>query len=111
MKMVITEKQFAKIIGTREEVLDEVDSALTDSSKSTTPSSSSSSSSSSDSTADSTPNTPANPDDPNPPYPDIPKWESGLERGAANQIDYNTKWKDIVYSKLSNKKFRSSGPC
>lgn len=109
MKMVITEKQFAKIIGTREEVLDEVDSTTPDSSKSTSSSSSSTSpGDSSDSSGDAHASLDASE---YPAYPDIPKWEDGLERGAANQIQYNTKWKDIVYSKLSNKKFRSSGPC
>jgi hypothetical protein len=110
MKMVVTEKQLAKILGTREKVLDEVDNTITDSSKSATSSSSSSTSpgGSSDSSGDAHASLDANE---YPAYPDIPKWEDGLERGPANQIQYNTKWKDIVYSKLSNKKFRSSGPC
>lgn len=30
-----------------------------------------------------------------PPYPTVTKWETGLNRGPANQIA-NTKWSDIV---------------
>lgn len=36
-----------------------------------------------------------------PPYPDTGKWESGVERGPANQIAMNSKWSDVVGSKLT----------
>jgi hypothetical protein len=29
------------------------------------------------------------------PYPTVTKWESGLTRSVANQIDYKAKWKDL----------------
>ena len=28
-------------------------------------------------------------------YPTVPKWETGLTRSVANQIDYKVKWKDL----------------
>lgn len=28
-------------------------------------------------------------------YPTVTKWESGLARSVANQIDYKAKWKDL----------------
>jgi hypothetical protein len=28
-------------------------------------------------------------------YPTVTKWETGLTRSVANQIDYNAKWKDL----------------
>jgi hypothetical protein len=28
-------------------------------------------------------------------YPAVTKWETGLVRSVANQIDYNAKWKDL----------------
>lgn len=28
-------------------------------------------------------------------YPTVTKWESGLTRSVANQIDYKVKWKDL----------------
>jgi hypothetical protein len=28
-------------------------------------------------------------------YPTVTKWESGLTRSVANQIDYKAKWKDL----------------
>jgi hypothetical protein len=36
-------------------------------------------------------------------YPEVGKWESGVERGAGNQIGV-TKWSDIVGSKLTRSK-------
>ena len=36
-----------------------------------------------------------------PEYPETGKWESGIERGAANQIAMNSKWSDVVGSKLT----------
>ena len=36
-----------------------------------------------------------------PAYPETGKWESGIERGAANQIAMNSKWSDVVGSKLT----------
>lgn len=36
-----------------------------------------------------------------PPYPEVGHWESGVERGAANQIAMNSKWSDVVGSKLT----------
>lgn len=36
-------------------------------------------------------------------YPEVGKWESGVERGAANQIGV-TKWSDIVGSTLTRGK-------
>jgi len=38
---------------------------------------------------------PASDDGTKPDYPTVTKWESGVVRGAANQIG-NTKWSDIV---------------
>ena len=34
---------------------------------------------------------------PSPPaaYPTVTKWETGLTRSVANQIDYKAKWKDL----------------
>lgn len=29
------------------------------------------------------------------PYPTVTKWETGLIRSVANQIDYKAKWKDL----------------
>lgn len=29
------------------------------------------------------------------PYPTVTKWETGLTRSVANQIDYKVKWKDL----------------
>lgn len=29
------------------------------------------------------------------PYPAVTKWETGLTRSVANQIDYKAKWKDL----------------
>jgi hypothetical protein len=29
------------------------------------------------------------------PYPTVTKWETGLTRSVANQIDYKAKWKDL----------------
>lgn len=29
------------------------------------------------------------------PYPTVTKWETGLNRSVANQIDYKAKWKDL----------------
>lgn len=28
-------------------------------------------------------------------YPTVTKWETGLNRSVANQIDYKAKWKDL----------------
>ena len=28
-------------------------------------------------------------------YPTVTKWETGLTRSVANQIDYKVKWKDL----------------
>lgn len=28
-------------------------------------------------------------------YPSVTKWETGLTRSVANQIDYKAKWKDL----------------
>lgn len=28
-------------------------------------------------------------------YPTVTKWETGLTRSVANQIDYKAKWKDL----------------
>jgi len=28
-------------------------------------------------------------------YPTVTKWETGLTRSVANQIDYKSKWKDL----------------
>jgi hypothetical protein len=39
-----------------------------------------------------------------PPYPETGKWESGVERGPANQIAMNSKWSDVVGSKLTRGK-------
>lgn len=39
-----------------------------------------------------------------PPYPETGKWESGVERGPANQIAMNSKWEDVVGSKLTRGK-------
>ena len=36
-------------------------------------------------------------------YPEVGKWESGLERGPANQVGV-TKWADIVGDKLKRGK-------
>ena len=36
-------------------------------------------------------------------YPEVGKWESGLERGPANQVGV-TKWADVVGSKLKRGK-------
>jgi hypothetical protein len=36
-------------------------------------------------------------------YPEVGKWESGIERGAGNQIGI-TKWEDVVGSKLTRGK-------
>ena len=36
-------------------------------------------------------------------YPEVGKWESGVERGPANQIGV-TKWSDVVGSKLQRGK-------
>ncbi len=36
-------------------------------------------------------------------YPEVGKWESGVERGSANQIGV-TKWSDVVGSKLERGK-------
>jgi hypothetical protein len=36
-------------------------------------------------------------------YPQVGKWESGIERGAGNQIGI-TKWEDVVGSKLTRGK-------
>jgi len=36
-------------------------------------------------------------------YPQVDKWESGIERGAGNQIGI-TKWEDVVGSKLTRGK-------
>ena len=36
-------------------------------------------------------------------YPEVGKWESGVTRGAGNQIG-NTKWSDVVGSQLTRGK-------
>lgn len=36
-------------------------------------------------------------------YPQVTKWESGVKRGAGNQIG-NTKWSDVVGSTLTRGK-------
>jgi hypothetical protein len=36
-------------------------------------------------------------------YPEVGKWESGLERGPANQVGV-TKWADVVGAKLNRGK-------
>ena len=36
-------------------------------------------------------------------YPEVGKWESGIERGPANQVGV-TKWADVVGSKLTRGK-------
>ncbi len=36
-------------------------------------------------------------------YPEVTKWESGIQRGAANQVGI-TKWSDVVGSKLNRGK-------
>ena len=36
-------------------------------------------------------------------YPEVGKWESGIERGPANQIGV-TKWADVVGAKLNRGK-------
>lgn len=36
-------------------------------------------------------------------YPEVSKWESGVERGAGNQIGI-TKWSDVVGNKLTRGK-------
>ena len=41
-------------------------------------------------------------------YPEVGKWESGIERGPANQTGV-TKWSDIVGSKLTRGKIGCNG--
>lgn len=92
MRYMISEKQLASLIVKKGEV-DEQDGASSEPSISTAGSSSSSSGSGeygdSPGAAD------------YPPYPETTKWESGVERGAANQIAMDSKWSDVVGSKLS----------
>ena len=69
MKIIISEKQYKKLIKS----IDEQDTATT------TPSSGGQG------------------------YPEVGKWESGVSRGAANQIGL-TKWSDVVGSLLKRDK-------
>jgi len=97
MKILVTEKQPASLLGKNKE-LDEESSMGSPSTTNFTTSSSSSSASSSDGYGSS----PSAAD--YPPYPDVGHWETGLERGPANQIATNSKWSDVVGSKLTRGK-------
>jgi hypothetical protein len=108
MKMIISEKQFSRILGKHEEI-DEADSLSSPStSNQTTDPTSSSSASSSTSTAapagagDDIGSSPSAAD--YPPYPEVSHWESGVTRGPANQIATKSNWSDVVGSTLSRGK-------
>jgi hypothetical protein len=89
---MISEKQLAKLIVKRGEVAEQ------DSSPDKPTSSAAGSSSSSSPSGD----IGTSPDAKDyPPYPETTKWESGVARGAANQIATNSKWSDVVGSKLT----------
>ena len=99
MKVIISEKQLACLIGQKKNVEEEDTTTSTASEPSTA--SADSSSSSSSSSSDDNGKSPGAED--MPPYPEVPKWESGVERGPANQIAV-TKWSDTVGSKLTRGK-------
>ena len=82
MKLYLSEKQIANLVS----VLHEDDAATTDSSGGAT-SSPGTSATQSGGTG----------------YPAVSKWESGLQRGPANQVGV-TKWADVVGSKINRGK-------
>jgi hypothetical protein len=85
MKMIITEKQLARILGKHQEI-DEIDNITSD--KSTTPSSSTSSS-----VASGEPGSSPGAED-YPPYPEVDHAEDLVKRGVANPVDYTKKHED-----------------
>jgi len=112
MKYVISEKQLANLIIKRslsdDLEYDNVDDAAPENDdfvigqevgEQEEPSISTAGSSTSSSSSDEYSSSPGA--DEYPPYPEVDKWESGLNRGAANQIAMNSKWSDTVGSKLS----------
>lgn len=107
MKMMITEKQLARILDKDQEI-DEQEKTTT-TTEPTIPTSTSSSSSSSTAApsagAASTSDIGTSPGAADyPPYPEVGHWESGVTRGPANQIDTRAKWSDVVGSKVSRGK-------
>jgi len=91
MKLLITEKQLKKLVSTitdeeLEEDLDEQD--MTDAAA-----------------GDSTPKSGASDyQSGGEGYPEVHKWESGVSRGPDNQVG-NTKWSDVVGSKISRERY------
>jgi len=80
MRMVINEKQLKLILSTENQELDEQGDVASEPSPGTSDAQSGGQG-----------------------YPDVGKWESGIERGPANQIGV-TKWADIVGANLKRGK-------
>lgn len=101
MKIALYEKQYNLLLSNLPDdgEINEIDSTP---SPSTAPSSTSSSTPT-DSTSTSPTGTGTATQTSAPPYPEVGKWESGVTRGAGNQIGV-TKWSDIVGSTLTRGK-------
>lgn len=93
MKMMITEKQLARILKKDQEI-DEEDKATEPSISTSTAAPSTSAAAASDIGT-----SPGAAD--YPPYPEVGHWESGVTRGPANQIDTKSNWSTVVGSKLT----------
>jgi hypothetical protein len=111
MKMLITERQLLSILKKKKQMKKDIDETI-DTSASATPSTASTpltkasgtepTSSSAGSTSTSTDDIGSSPSaEDMPPYPEVGHWQSGLVRGAANQIATNSKWSDVVGTKLT----------
>ena len=119
MRMLITEKQLSSILRKKKQMKKDVEEAndITSTSSSSTPAPSTTSSASSPtSSTASTAATPAGAatstddigsspsSDDYTTYPGVGHWESGVTRGAANQIATKSNWSDVVGSKLTRGK-------
>jgi len=96
MKVIINEKQLARIIGYGKEI-DEADAPT--SKPSPAPVSTASTGGGTTSSTDDPGTSPGAAD--MPPYPEVGHWQSGLTRGPSNQIATKSKWSDVVGSKIT----------
>lgn len=103
MKILVTESQLRNLIyrqkKKRKEEVDEVDTLTTASSSSSAPTASTTTSSTGVSGGDD--NGKSMSASEYPPYPEVGHWESGINRGSANQISSKSKWSEVVGSKIT----------
>lgn len=104
MKMLVTEKQLASLLGKNKEIdeADSMGSPSTTNQSTSIDSAPASSTISASSSGDGSGSSPSAAD--YPPYPEVGHWESGVARGAANQISPTSKWSEVVGSTLTRGK-------